>query len=345
MEKNYYDILGVDRESTQDEIKKAYRTKAKEHHPDKEGGSEEKFKEAAEAYETLSDPKKRQNYDTFGSSGGPGGFSGSFNMEDIFSQFEDIFGGGFGSFGGRRQRRRGNDIKVKTTLSLIDIMFGSERKIKYNRHTKCAKCDGVGGSDTRTCRTCNGAGQRVVIQQTPVGRIQQIVSCGDCQGQGSTYKTRCREWHGEGVTYKEEVIDIKIPAGAVSGMQLTMQGNGNHVKGGDPGDLYIIIDEMPDKKFKREGINLYCDEWITISDAVLGTKIDVDTPTGNVDIKIDQGCESGKVFTIRGKGIPNIGSNGSIYGNGDLHIKVNVKIPKITSTEQKLVFEKLKEIL
>jgi len=340
MSKDYYEILGVSKDATQDEIKKAYRKKAIEHHPDK-GGSEEKFKEAAEAYESLSDPEKRRNYDTFGSD--KNFHSHSFDINDIFSQFGDIFSG-FGGFGGRRQRR-GSDIGVKVPLKLIDILLGSDKKIKYNRNIKCSTCGGQGGTDVVTCKGCNGSGQKMNIRQTGFGRIQQVMECNDCQGKGKTVKNRCKKCQGDGTNYKEETLDIKIPAGAVSGMQLTMPGYGNEVQDGFPGDLYIQIEEIIDDKFKRDGINLQCDEWISISDAVLGTEIEIDTPMGSTTLKIPTGCESGKIFNIKGKGIPNLSQNGSSYGRGDLNIKINVKIPKVTTVEQKRIFEKLRDIL
>jgi len=341
MSKDYYEILGVDKSATTDDIKKAYRKKAIEHHPDK-GGDEEKFKEAAEAYETLSDPDKKSNYDTFGSDKS-GYQSHPFNMDDIFSQFGSMFGEGFG-FGGPR-RRRGNDIRTRVSLSLENIMFGCDKKIKYNRHTKCNTCDGVGGTDVVSCKPCNGSGQKTILQQTAFGRIQRSTTCNDCGGSGKSITNKCVNCHGEGTIYKEETIDIKVPAGAINGMQLTMPEFGNYIRDGHPGDLHIVIEEIPDPKFKRDGTNLYCDEWISISDAVLGTEIEIDHLLGSITLKVASGCESGKVFNIKGKGIPNLSHNGNSYGNGDLNVKVNVSIPKITTREQKAVFEKLREIL
>ncbi len=342
MSKDYYEILGVDKNAAPEDIKKAYRKKAIEHHPDK-GGDEEKFKEAAQAYETLSDPDRKKNYDAFGSDKG-GYQSHSFNMDDIFSQFGSMFGDGFG-FGGHMKRRRGNDIRTRVSLTLHDMMFGSDKKIKYNRHTKCGTCEGVGGTDVESCKSCGGSGQKTVFQQTSFGRIQRSTTCEDCNGNGKFVKNKCKSCHGQGTLYKEEIIDIKIPAGAINGMQLTMPEFGNHIQDGQPGDLHIVIEEIPDVKFKRDGINLYCDEWISISDAVLGTEIDIDTPLGSITLKVSSGCESGKIFNIKGKGIPNLSHNGNAYGNGDLSVKVNVSIPKITTKEQKAVFEKLREIL
>lgn len=343
MSKNYYEILGVEKNSTPDEIKKAYRKKAIEHHPDK-GGDEEKFKELAEAYEILSDPEKRDNFDKFGSDGAQ---QHHFNMNDIFSQFGDIFGGAFSGFGGgfgRTQQRRGNDLRIKASLSLIEVLFGCDRKVKYNRHDKCNTCSGLGGTDTTPCGTCQGTGQRVMTTQTPIGRIQQIMTCNDCNGQGTVVKNKCKDCHGEGVIYKEEIIDVKIPPGALNGMQLTLQGSGNFAKGGIAGDLYIMIEEIPDPKFKRDNIDLNCDEWISISDAVLGTKINIDTPHGVINLSINSGCESGKIFIVKDKGVPNLSSNGTSYGQGNLNVRVNVKIPKIVTKKQKEAFENLKNL-
>ncbi len=342
MSKSYYEILGVDKNATQDDIKKAYRKKAIEHHPDK-GGDENLFKEAAEAYETLSDPEKRKNYDMYGKSGSQRG--NPFNMDDIFSQFGDIFGFDFGGrFNRQHRQKRGNDLRVKVSLTIKEIINGCVKKIKYHRQSPCEPCSGKGGTDVSSCQSCNGTGQKMFIQQTPFGRIQQLAPCRDCGGEGSIIKNKCSTCHGHGTTSKEESIDINIPPGALNGVQLNIQGNGNHIKDGIPGDLLIQIDEIPDPKFKRHEYNINCDEWISISDAVLGTDIIVDSPTGTIKLKIPNGCESGKVFSIKGKGFPILSSNGHVYNHGDLHIKVNVSIPKILTKEQRNLFEKLKEL-
>ena len=341
MSKNYYETLGVDKNATPDEIKKAYRKKAIEHHPDK-GGDEELFKELAEAYEVLSDPTKKDNFDRFGSAGPQ---QHHFNMNDIFSQFGDIFGN-FGGFGRQQpQQRRGNDLRIKASLSLSEVMFGITRKVKYNRHDSCSTCSGQGGTDVINCGVCNGSGQRVITQQTPFGHIQQVTTCGACGGQGKTIKNKCVDCSGEGLKYKEEIIDVYIPPGALNGMQLTVPGAGNFARGGSYGDLYVVIEEIPDDKFKRDGQDINTDEWISISDAVLGTKIEIDSVNGIHKLDIPSGCESGKVFTIKGKGIPNLASDGKVHGYGDLNIKVNVKIPKVMTSEQRKAFEKLRDIL
>ena len=236
-------------------------------------------------------------------------------------------------------------MRIKTSLTLIEVLFGMDKKIKYKRHDKCVTCSGHGGTDTITCNTCGGTGQRVIVQQSPIGRIQQVMTCNECNGQGKTVKNKCVDCHGEGIIYKEETIDIKIPPGALNGMQLTMPGYGNFIRDGEPGDLYIVIEEIPDEKFTRENTNLNCEKWISITDAVLGSDIQIDTPNGLIDIKVPAGCASGKVISIKGKGIPNLSQNGNVYGYGDLNIKLNVKIPKIITDEQRKVFEKLRGIL
>lgn len=337
MSKNYYEILGVDKNASADEIKKAYRKKAIEHHPDK-GGDEDKFKEAAEAYETLSDPEKKREYDTFGKAGNG---RSNFNMDDIFSQFGDIFSGFNFNFGGHSRAKRGGDLRIKVSLTLSDILFGSEKKIKYKRQKHCKSCSGTGGKDTTVCRTCNGAGQRSFIQKTPFGQIQQIAPCNFCNGEGKTIKDKCHSCNGEGTTLTEEAIDLNIPPGALTGMQLTMQGNGNDIRDGRSGDLHILIEEIPDPKFKRKDNNIECDEWISISDAVLGRKLEIETLHGAVILDIPAGCESGRIFTVRGKGIPQLSQNGNVYGYGNLNIKVNVKIPKIITEDQKDLFIRL----
>lgn len=337
---DYYEILGVDRNADADEIKKAYRKKAIQYHPDKnsEPGSEEKFKEAAEAYEILSNPEKKGKYDRYGSVDSNAGF----NMNDIFSQFGDIFNG-FGGGGFNQQRvRRGNDIRVDVELKLNEVIFGVDKEIKYKKHTKCNTCSGVGGTDLRTCNTCNGTGQRVVIQQTMMGRMQQVTQCHDCGGEGKNVVNRCADCNGQGVNAQDYSTEIKIPGGAINGMQLTLQGAGNDVRNGVPGDLYVFIKEIPDPKFHREGADLVCDEWISISDAVFGTNIELDTPHGVLKMDVPSGCDSGKMFSMRGKGIPNLTQHGFANGMGNLRIKVNVKIPKVITDEQRSIFESLK---
>jgi len=341
MSKSYYETLGVGKDASQDEIKKAYRKLAIEHHPDK-GGDEEKFKEAAEAYETLSDEQKRKEYDMFGSGGGQRFQGHGFDMNDIFSQFGDIFGGGFSQHYQRSRPKKGRDLRVQVQVTLVDVMFGSSKKIRYNRNDKCQPCDGKGGTDLRDCLSCSGTGQRTMSQQTPFGRIQQTAPCNNCNGSGKNVFNKCSSCNGEGVKSKEETIDINIPAGVGEGMNLTMAGYGNHIRDGVAGDLQILIDEVPHHKFNRQGNDIYCEEFISIADAVLGTKITLDTPHGNLSFNIDPGTESGKILTAKGKGVPNLAPNGHAYGSGDLLIKVSIRIPKKLTPDEKQTFETLK---
>lgn len=349
MSKNYYEILGVKKDASQDEIKKAYRKLALEHHPDK-GGDEEKFKEAAEAYETLSDENRRRDYDRFGT-GGSQRFQGhGFNMEDIFSQFGDIFGGGFDQYY-RRGPRKGQDLRVQVKMTLEEIISGSTKKIRYRRNDKCPTCDGSGGTDIRNCSSCNGVGQRTMVQQTPFGRIQQSVPCNACNATGKEILNKCKTCNGDGVKSKEETVEINIPAGVSDGMNLTMSGHGNYIRDGVSGDLNILISEIPHNKFKRQDSDLYCEEWISISDAVLGTKIKIDIPHEHPSLKhlvidIKPGTEAGTILTERNKGVPNLtfGRNGVIAssGNGNLYIKINIRIPKNLTNKEKQIFESLK---
>jgi molecular chaperone DnaJ len=345
MNKNLYEILELDKSATAEEIKSAYKKLAMKYHPDRNQGSlesEEKFKEIAGAYEILSDSQKKQNYDTFGSTDprqqASGGFN--FNMDDIFSQFGDIFGSAFG----QKRVRKGQDMRLKITLTLHEIMFGVDKKIKYIRPTKCKGCHGTGGSDTTVCRTCSGTGQRVMVQHTPFGRIQQTTTCGDCQGEGRKIKNICNDCSGEGTSITEEVVDIKIPPGALPGMQLNMPGYGAFIRDGQPGDLFIIIEEQPDQSLRRDGTNLIYDLRITISEAVLGATKEITTPRSSVVVTIEPGTPSEHHVLIRGKGLPNLSSNGNVNGWGDLIVRVIISIPKVLTTEQREIFEKLKNL-
>ena len=345
---NYYEILGVDKTATQDEIRKAFRKKAMEQHPDR-GGDESKFKELNEAHEVLSDETKRRQYDQFGSGGNPfGGFNGGgryqthgFSMDDIFSQFGDFFGGGRS----RQQRqRKGNDLRVQLTISLEDVILGTNRKVKYNRQKPCDPCGGKGGSESKTCLSCNGTGQRTVTQQTPFGIVSQTAPCNNCNSSGKVISNPCKSCKGEGTTLNEEIVDIEIPKGVSGGMTLTMSGFGNHVRDGIPGDLHIVIEEIRHPKFRREDFDLHCEEWITIPDAVLGCEIKIDTITEQLNLNIPQGCESGKIFRFNGKGVPIVMENGRTNGMGHLYVKVNVKIPKDISREEQSHYIELKNL-
>ena len=340
---NYYDVLGVEKNATQDDIKKAYRKKSIETHPDKNNGSkesEEKFKEISQAYETLSDEKKRQEYDMFGQSGNRQQYSGGVDMGDIFGDmFGDMFGGGF-----RQRTKSGNDLRVQVTVTLKDVINGVNKKIKYKRQKPCTTCTGKGGEGIKTCTTCSGSGYRKMSQRTPFGAITQNVACNACNATGQIISDPCKSCHGVGTKSTDEVLDINIPPGVASGMSLSMGGYGDNIRGGVPGDLHILIDEVKDPKFRRDGNNLHYDEWISVPDAVLGTKLNIKTLQGDVNLSIDPGCESGKVFSISGKGVPNLSNNGTVHGNGNLYVKINVKIPKNISNKEKELYENLKNV-
>ena len=336
-----YNILGVDRNANEEQIKKAYRKKAMEFHPDRNPGNPEaevKFKEAAEAYDTLSDPNKKSNYDRFGSGGNPfgGGHGHGFDMNDIFSQFGDIFGGAFN----RTQKRqsKGTDLRIKVTLNIQDILNGCDKKLKYKRHDKCNSCNGKGGENVTNCGSCNGRGSRIISQITPFGEMQQEVNCQDCRATGKVVKDKCGQCNGEGTKVTDQVVDVTIPAGVSNGMQLNMQSYGNHTRDGIPGDLFIIIEEEINNSYKRENNNIIIDKTISVIDAIIGSNIKVETPHGEISLNIEPGTEHGKVSKINGKGIPDIN-----YGLGDLYIRLSIKIPKNIELDEQLILEKLKK--
>ncbi len=353
--RDYYEVLGVSKSASAEEIKKAYRKLAIQFHPDKnpdDPSAEDKFKEAAEAYEVLSNPEKKQRFDQFGHQGMNGGGygGGGMNMDDIFSQFGDVFGDSnpFGSFfggGGRGQGqgvKRGSNLRIKLKLNLEEIANGAEKKIKVKRHVSCKACSGNGsknGTSTKTCGTCNGQGQVRKVMNTMLGQMMSTATCPTCNGEGKTVTENCTVCHGEGRSLEEEVISIKIPAGVVDGMQLSMNGKGNvPQRGGIAGDLLIVIEEEEHAELKRDGINVIYDLYINFADAVLGTSSEVPTIDGKVKIKIEPGTQSGKVLRLRDKGIKDI--NG--YGKGDLLIYVNVWTPKSLSNEEKKIVEQLR---
>lgn len=348
--RDYYEILGVDKGASKDEIKKAYRKIAIKYHPDKNPDNkeaEEMFKEAAEAYEVLSNDEKRQRYDRFGhqgvgGAGGGFGGGGGMNMDDIFSQFGDIFGGGGGSpfdsfFGGGgggrgRRTRKGTNLRIKLKLNLQEIANGVEKKIKVNRlvvdpNTKFANCG-----------TCNGTGQVRKVMNTMLGQMMSTSTCPTCGGTGQTVDSRAPGTDSSGMKRHEEVISIKIPAGVSEGMQLSMSGKGNEVAGGIPGDLLIVVEEVADETLKRDGNNVIYDLYVSFLDAALGTDVEVPTINGKVKIKIDSGTQSGKILRLRGKGIKDIEG----YGTGDQLIHVNVWTPKALSKEEKETLESLR---
>jgi molecular chaperone DnaJ len=346
MKRDYYEILGVAKGATPEEIKKAYRKVAIQFHPDKNPGNkeaEEKFKEAAEAYEVLSDSDKRAQYDRFGHTRQGAGFGGGgqhMNMEDIFSQFGDIFGGGspFDSFfgggggstrGGRRQRK-GSNLRIKLKLTLEEIANGVEKKIKVHR---LVKAEGV---TFKTCTACQGTGQIRKVVNTMLGQMVSATTCGTCDGSGQIVDKRPAGIDNSGLTSKEEVISVRIPAGVADGMQLSMSGKGNEAPGGGvAGDLLILIEEQEDKQLKRDGNNLIYDLYVSFIDAALGTSVEVPSVTGKVKIKIDPGTQSGKVLRLRGKGLKDV--NG--YETGDQLIYVNVWTPKKLTPEEKAKLE------
>ncbi len=359
--RDYYEVLGVSKNATEAEIKKAYRKQALKYHPDKnpdDKTAEEKFKEAAEAYEVLSNPQKKQTYDQFGHAGmkGAGGFGGGgMNMDDIFSQFGDIFGdafggafgGGFGGFGGRsrggRRVNRGSNLRVKVKLTLQEIASGVKKKIKVNKYINCNDCAGSGaekGSGFSTCDTCHGSGHVTRVTNTILGQMQTSSTCPSCGGEGQTISNKCNTCRGDGIVKGEEVIEINIPAGVMDGIQLSVSGKGNAgPRNGVNGDLIVLIEEVEHDELKRDGVNLLYDLHVNFADAVLGNTAEVPTVDGKAKIKIEPGTQGGQVLRLKGKGIPDL--NG--YGKGDLLVYVNVWTPKNLSKEEKSVMEKFRD--
>lgn len=359
MEKrDYYEVLGVSKSADATEIKKAYRKLALKYHPDKNPGDkevEEKFKEAAEAYDVLSNEEKRRRYDQFGHAGvggaGQGGFGGGMSMDDIFSQFGDIFGSfggfsGFGGFGGGRSARRvnrGTNLRVKVKMNLQEIATGIEKKIKVKKYVACQHCNGTGAKDGKsysTCSTCKGSGQVTRVQNTILGAMQTTSTCPTCEGEGKIINEKCTFCNGEGVLMSEEVISINIPAGVGEGMQLSLSGKGNAARrGGVNGDLIVLIEEEEHPELVRDGNDLLYNVFIGYPEAVLGETVEIPTIEGKVKVKIEAGTQPGKILRLRGKGLPDV--NG--YGKGDLLAKVNVWIPKNLSKDEKKLVEKMKE--
>ena len=357
--RDYYQVLGVDKSASAEEIKKSYRKLAIQFHPDKNPGdatAEDKFKEAAEAYDVLSNPDKKQRYDRFGHAGvggaGSGGGPGGMNMDDIFSQFGDIFGDSspFGSFfgggsrGGGQQRRvrKGSDLRIKLKLNLAEIAQGAEKKIKVKRHTSCNSCTGNGsknGNSQKSCTTCNGQGEIRRIQQTMLGQMVTASPCPTCNGEGKIIEVRCEVCFGEGRTLTDDLISIKIPAGVAEGMQLSMSGKGNvPPRGGVAGDLLIVIEEEVHEELTREGNNVIFDLYVNFVDATLGTSIEVPTIDGKARITLEAGTQSGKILRLKGKGIPQLNS----YVKGDQLVHINVWTPKQLNTEERNILEKLR---
>ena len=362
MEKrDYYEVLGVSKGANKDEIKKAYRQQALKYHPDKNPGdkkAEERFKEAAEAYEVLSNDEKRSRYDRFGHAGmgGSGGFGGhTMTMEDIFSSFGDIFGdafgssfgGSFGGFGGGRRGgarvNRGSNLRVKVKVTLQEVATGAEKKLKVSKYSTCDNCGGTGAADSSSvasCSACRGTGHVTRVINTMLGQMQTTSACSSCGGEGKTITKKCSACYGEGIVQKEEIIKVNIPAGVAKGMQMTVGGKGNAARrGGINGDLLVVIDEEEHPELIREGTDLIYNLFISVPDAILGTHVEIPTIENNVKIKIESGSQPGKILRLRGKGLPEV--NG--YGRGDLLVNVNVWIPKNISKEEAKIIEKFKE--
>jgi len=356
--RDFYEILGVGKSASADEIKKAYRKVAMQYHPDRNPGdkaAEEKFKEAAEAYEILSDVDKKSQYDRYGhagvSSNGRGGHgAGGMNMEDIFSQFGDIFGDDiFGNFfggqrtrGGQRARGvRGSNLRIKLKLTYEEIAKGVTKHIKVKKYVPCQTCHGSGAKDkgsVQTCGTCGGSGQVRRVTNTFLGQMQTVTTCPTCNGEGSVITAKCSTCKGEGRVYAEETVSIDVPAGVQEGMQLNIGGRGNAgERGGPSGDLIILIEEETHKELQRDGLNVVYDLHISFTDAVFGTQVEVPTIDGRAKIKIPAGTQSGKIFRLKGKGFPGVNS----YEKGDQLVHVNVWTPQHVSAEEKATLEKL----
>jgi molecular chaperone DnaJ len=357
MKRDFYEILSVDKNADDATIKKAYRKAAMEYHPDKNPGdkvSEEKFKEAAEAYEVLSDANKRARYDRYGHAGmenmGGGHGGGGMNMEDIFANFGDVFGDGgspFESFfgGGSRSRsggQKGSNLRIKVALTLEEIESGVTKKIKVKKQVTCKTCSGSGAKDKNSvsnCGTCQGSGYVRQIKNTFLGQMQTTAPCPKCQGSGKNITATCNTCRGEGRSNDEELIEIEIPAGVGEGMQLSMRGKGNAgPAGGSNGDLLISIEEKPHTEFSRDGNNIIFDLFINFADAALGTNVEVPTLSGKVKVKVPEGTPAGKIFRLKGKGLPSLQQ----YGKGDQLINVNIWTPKTLNNEEKALLEKMR---
>lgn len=349
--RDYYEVLGVSKDADKNEIKKAYRKIALQYHPDKNPGdkeAEDKFKEAAEAYEVLSNDEKKAKYDRFGHSAfdGAGGFSGGgMSMEDIFSHFGDIFGNfGFGGFGGSSSRGRrvnkGANLRVKVKLTLKDVMNGTTKKIKVNKYVACTYCDGSGAQNREyeTCSTCQGTGRVIRVQNTLLGQMQTQSTCPDCQGEGKIIKNKCPHCYGEGIVKGEEVVQVNVPAGVAEGMQMKVSGKGSAARrGGVNGDLIVVFEEEEHPELIRDEEDLLYNLFISFPEAALGTSVEIPTVESKVKIKIAPGTQAGKVLRLRGKGLPSYGS----YGKGDILVKVNVWVPQNLDKEEKKLMERL----
>jgi len=342
MAKEYYETLGVSEDASQDEIKKAYRKKAKKYHPDSNSDTadEERFKKINKAYDVLSDEEKRKKYDRFGKQGVEGSSSrgqrrASSNFQDIFEQ---MFGGG--GFGGRGQREeQGSNLKVQTTVTLEEAYKGVEKTFKVQRKSECPECEGSGAEDgkTNTCSECNGRGKVEQVRRTPLGRARQVTECPKCNGTGDIPETPCNECSGSGITEKEEEITVDIPEGVKDGQRLRVRGKGHTARNGNSGDLYIYVTVEPHDSLERRDSDLYTTVKVGVGDATLGTKVNVPHPDGEISVDVPSGTQPGQVMRVEGKGF----SNG--WGSGDLYVKVDVDIPEKLTEEQEEVMEELRE--
>ena len=352
--RDFYEILGIPKDASDDQIKSAYKKLAIKLHPDKNPGdkaAEEKFKEAAEAYDVLRDSEKRAQYDRFGHAAfegpqGGGGFQGGFSsMDDIFSRFSDIFGdamfgGMFGGGGGRRGGpQKGQDLQVRVRLTLDEIAEGVTKKIKLRRLEECHACHGAGGKGKRTCPTCGGLGQVKQVSQSLFGQMINVVSCPKCAGQGSTFEEACRVCEGSGLERREATVSVQIPAGVAEGNYLTLRGEGHRgPRGGNPGDILVLVEEAEHEMFHRDGQNLYAEARLPFTTAALGGSIRIPTLEGDVDLKIPAGTQGEKVFALRGKGLPGLHGR----GKGDLFVRIQIRVPEKVSGRQKELIEELR---
>ena len=351
--RDYYEVLGVPKDASEDQIKSAYKKLALKFHPDKnpgDKGAEEKFKEAAEAYDVLRDPEKRPQYDRMGHAafegpqgGGGGGYQGGFNnFDDIFSRFGDIFGDSMFGGGGRRgASNRGQDLQVRVRLSLEEIAEGVTKKIKIRRMEPCHTCDGVGGKGRKTCTTCGGVGQVKQVSQSLFGQMINVVTCPKCGGTGSTFEEACKTCSGSGLERQEVTISVTIPAGVAEGNYLTLRGEGNKgPRKGAPGDIVVLIEEIEHDMYHRDGQNLYAEARVPFTTAALGGSIRIPTLEGEIDLKVHAGTQAEKVFALRGKGLPGLHGR----GKGDLFVRIHVRVPDKVAGRQKELLEELKAL-